>query len=104
MACPASVMKLMLDISAHLCKSRDAGTIKGPRERSFSKGTFTTNRYAAAPLPPSFGVLVLKHADICPHTLVYTFMSRNKQSQKYLIGRSYKNDKFDWPLDLVTVT
>ena len=27
----------------------------------------------------------------------YTFMSRNKQSRKYLIDRSYKNDKFDWP-------
>ena len=26
-----------------------------------------------------------------------TFMSRNKQSQKYLIGRSYKNDEFDRP-------
>ena len=23
-------------------------------------------------------------------------MSRNKQSRKYLIGRSYKNDEFDW--------
>ena len=44
----------------------------------------------------------------------YTFMSRNKQSRKYLIGRSirttnligrsYKNDEFDWPLDLVIVT
>ena len=27
----------------------------------------------------------------------YTFMSRNKQSRKHLIGRSYKNDEFDWP-------
>ena len=26
-----------------------------------------------------------------------TFMSRNKQSRKYLIGRSFKNDEFDWP-------
>ena len=26
----------------------------------------------------------------------YTFMSRNKQLRKYLIGRSYENDKFDW--------
>ena len=34
----------------------------------------------------------------------HTFMSRNKQSRKYLIGRSYKNDEFDWPFDLVTVT
>ena len=25
----------------------------------------------------------------------YTFMSRNKQARKYLIGRSYKNDEFD---------
>ena len=25
-------------------------------------------------------------------------MSHNKQSRKYLIGRSYKNDEFDWPL------
>ena len=31
------------------------------------------------------------------------FMSRNKQSQKYLIGRSNKNDEFDWPFDFVTV-
>ena len=31
-------------------------------------------------------------------------MSRNKQSRKYLIGRSYKKDEFDWPFDLVTVT
>ena len=30
-------------------------------------------------------------------------MSRNKQSRKYLIGRSYK-DEFDWPFDLVIVT
>ena len=30
-------------------------------------------------------------------------MSRNKQSRKYLIGRSDKNDEFDWPFDLVTV-
>ena len=34
----------------------------------------------------------------------YTFMSLNKQSRKYLIGRSYKNDEFDWPLDLVIIT
>ena len=35
----------------------------------------------------------------------YTFMSRNKQSQKYLIGRrSYKNVELDWPFDLVTAT
>ena len=28
----------------------------------------------------------------------YTFMSRNKQSRKYLINcRSYENDEFDWP-------
>ena len=33
-----------------------------------------------------------------------TFMSRNKQSRKYLCGSSYKNDKFDWPFDLVIVT
>ena len=24
-------------------------------------------------------------------------MSRNKQSRKYLIGCSHKNDEFDWP-------
>ena len=36
--------------------------------------------------------------------LDYTFMSQNKQSQKYLICRSYKNDEFDWPFDLVIVT
>ena len=24
-------------------------------------------------------------------------MTHNKQSQKYLIGRSYKNDEFYWP-------
>ena len=36
--------------------------------------------------------------------LGYTFMSRNKQSRKYLIGRSYKNDEFAWPFDLVTIT
>ena len=24
--------------------------------------------------------------------------------EKYLIGRSYKNDEFDWPFDLVIVT
>ena len=30
-------------------------------------------------------------------------MSRNKQSRKYLIGRSYKNDEFDWRFDLVIV-
>ena len=34
----------------------------------------------------------------------YTFMSRNKQLRKYLIGRSYKNDEFDWPFDLMIVT
>ena len=34
----------------------------------------------------------------------YTIMSRNKQSRKYLIGRSYKNNEVNWPLDLVTVT
>ena len=34
----------------------------------------------------------------------YTFMSRNKQSRKYLIGCSYKDDEFDWPFDLVIVT
>ena len=34
----------------------------------------------------------------------YTFMSRNKQSRKYLTCLSYKNDEFDWPFDLVTVT
>ena len=33
----------------------------------------------------------------------YTSMSRNKQSRKYLIGRSYKNDEFNWPFDLGTV-
>ena len=33
----------------------------------------------------------------------YTFMLRTKQSQKYLIGRSYNNDEFDWPFDLVIV-
>ena len=33
----------------------------------------------------------------------YAFMSRNKQSRKYLNGRrSYKNDEFDRPFDLVT--
>ena len=31
-------------------------------------------------------------------------MSRNEQSPKYLIGRSNKNDEFDWPFDLVIVT
>ena len=31
-------------------------------------------------------------------------MSRNKLSRKYLIGRSYKNDEFDCPFDLVIVT
>ena len=31
-------------------------------------------------------------------------LSRNEQSRKYLFGRSYKNDKFDWPFDLVIVT
>ena len=36
--------------------------------------------------------------------LDYTFMSQNKQSRKYLICRSYKNDEFDWPFDLVIVT
>ena len=36
--------------------------------------------------------------------LGYTFMSQNKQSRKYLICRSYKNDEFDWPFDLVIVT
>ena len=25
-------------------------------------------------------------------------------SRKYLIGRFYKNEEFDWPFDLVTVT
>ena len=34
----------------------------------------------------------------------YTIMSRNKQSRKYLIGCSYKNNEVNWPLDLVTVT
>ena len=34
----------------------------------------------------------------------YTFMSRNKQAQKYLIGHSYKNAEFDWLFDLLTVT
>ena len=34
----------------------------------------------------------------------YTFMPRNKQSQKYLIGRFYKKNEFDWPFDLVIVT
>ena len=34
----------------------------------------------------------------------YTFMSRNRQSRKYLIGRSYRNDEFAWPFDLVIVT
>ena len=29
--------------------------------------------------------------------LGYTFMSRNKQSRKYLIGRFYKGNEFDWP-------
>ena len=33
----------------------------------------------------------------------FTFMSRSKQSRKYLIGRSYKNDEFDWAFDLVIV-
>ena len=27
-----------------------------------------------------------------------------KQSREYFIGRSYKNDEFDWPFDLVIVT
>ena len=31
----------------------------------------------------------------------YTLMSLNKQSRKYFIGRSYKNDECDWPFDLV---
>ena len=31
-------------------------------------------------------------------------MLQNKQSWKYLIGRSYKNEEFDWPFDLVIVT
>ena len=26
----------------------------------------------------------------------YTSMTRNNTVTKYLIGRSYKNDKFDW--------
>ena len=26
-------------------------------------------------------------------------MSQNKQSRMYLIGRSYKNDEYDWPFD-----
>ena len=34
----------------------------------------------------------------------YTLMSRNKQSRKYFIGRSFKNDEFDWPFDLLIVT
>ena len=34
----------------------------------------------------------------------YTFMSQNKQSRKYFIGLSYKNEEFDWPFDLVIVT
>ena len=38
------------------------------------------------------------------YTPGYTFMSRNKQSRKYLIGRSYENDEFDWLFDLVIVT
>ena len=29
--------------------------------------------------------------------LGYIFMSRNKQSRKYLIGRFYKSNEFDWP-------
>ena len=33
----------------------------------------------------------------------YTFMSQNKQSRKHLIGHCYKNDKLDWPFDLVIV-
>ena len=41
------------------------------------------------------------HSDL---TERYTFMSRNKQLREYLIGYSYKNDEFDWPFDLVTVT
>ena len=44
-------------------------------------------------------LLKWKHVTV----LGYTFMSRNKQSRKYLIDRSYKNDEFDWPFDLVTV-
>ena len=31
-------------------------------------------------------------------------MLQNKQSWKYLIGRSYKNEEFDSPFDLVIVT
>ena len=34
----------------------------------------------------------------------YTFTSRNQQSRKYLIGRSYKNDEFDWLFCMVIVT
>ena len=34
---------------------------------------------------------------------ILVILSR-KQSRKYLIGRSYKNDEFDWPFDLVIVT
>ena len=38
------------------------------------------------------------------HLLGYTFMSRKKQSRKYLLGRSYENDEFDWLFDFVIVT
>ena len=31
-------------------------------------------------------------------------MSQNKQSRKHLIGRSYKNDEFDWPFNFVIAT
>ena len=42
--------------------------------------------------------------DLYKYPAFYTFMSRNKQSRKYLIGRSYKNDEFDWPFGLVILT
>ena len=45
-----------------------------------------------------------RNGDLLYANFGYTFMSRNKQSRKHLFGRSYKNDEFDWALDLVTET
>ena len=35
---------------------------------------------------------------------IIVFVSRSEPLRKYLIGRSCKNDEFDWSFDLVTVT
>ena len=55
-------------------------------------------------LPRSISFDITRHLILRFSPLRLYFHVTNKQSRKYLIGRSKKNDKSDWPFDLVMTT